>query len=198
MFKLDWNQERPTLKEAQAIWSSSVFIPIEDQSELIREFITAVDAVFVNGGAAFASFSVADDHQLDWFISRNRYDEIHFFEHLLTSDAFRKALPQLLSPEVMQPIKWEWSNPYVLGGDLAHVLMAGGAYEKFLGSGHDAKLLGERTCRSLFGERYEDIHLVKTHEPWSSWFSDIAWDYTWIGVDTLYRKVWVICATDTD
>jgi hypothetical protein len=79
----------------------------------------------LNGGAFFARFSFYDHPVVHWFVSRNRFDEVGFFEHLLTSDALRDTLPPLKAPTSLEPIKWEWWSSYLLGGDWGRTLMAG-------------------------------------------------------------------------
>ena len=200
MFVLDWNQERPTFELAQSIWHEEIFRPLPITSTSANDLLKELRLTNSNGGAEFALFSVGGDNRLDWFVSRNRFDEIAFFEHLLMSSAFRTSLPSLRSPESVSTfnVKWDWSNSYVLEGELANTLMSGGAYAKFAGSGAEAKVLARRFCEDLFSERYEDVVVFETYRPWSGWFFDVAWDFTWIGVDKRQRTVWVLCVTDTD
>lgn len=95
-------------------------------------------------------------------------------------------------------MEWEWSSPYVLDGDLARTLVAGGAYEAYSGSGKDAKNIGEHFCHALFGDRFDEIQVFKTYETWSNWFYGIAWDQTWICVDKGNGYILALILTDTD
>lgn len=47
-------------------------------------------------------------------------------------------------------------------------------------------------------DRYEDIIVFESHAPWTDWFYDVAWDVTWMVLDSKECKMWLICATDTD
>jgi hypothetical protein len=197
MFTFDPNQKRPTFEESRRIWDASVFsLQIDGQGEP-EEFLREIRKIYSNGGAEFARFTIAVDPRLDWFVSRNRLDEIHFLEHFLKSGALSEALPVLQSTEQEEPMNWEWSSSYVLDGEFAYTLKMGGAYEAFAGSGVEAKQLGAKACEILFGSRYDDLFVFKTYKSWSLWFHDIAWDATWIGVDKGTRTVWILCITDT-
>jgi hypothetical protein len=192
------NQQRPTFEESRRIWDRPIFSVIPDDPRLPRELITEIKKVYVNGGALFAAFSIAENSDLDWFLSANRLGEVEFLERLLGSDAFRAALPELGNSALIAPLEWTWTSTYVLDGEFASLLKRGGAYASYSGSGAEAKEIGRRACQTLFGERYEDILLFSSFTPWCSWFFDVAWDSTWIGLDKSSRSVWALCFTDAD
>ncbi len=198
MLEPDWNQERPSLNDAIAIWKQPIFTsaPIENGS--VEELLTGFRATHVNGGAAFGRFKFANIPNLHWFVSRNRFDEIQFIEHLLCSHAFKEALPEIKSPKALEPLKWEWWSTYLIAGDWARTLMVGGAYEKFKGSGREALTIGEKARFALFEDRFEDVQIFRAWVPWSDWFYDVAWDMTWVGIDKRDLSAWVLCLTDTD
>jgi hypothetical protein len=198
MLEPNWNQERPSLADALGIWKQPVFTsaPIENAS--VEKLLTELCATHVNGGAVFGRFKFANIPNLHWFVSRNRFDEIHFIEHLLCSDAFRVTLPQIKSPKTLEPIKWEWWSSYLIAGDWARTLMTGGAYEKFKRGGREALTIGERARFALFEDRFEDVQIFRAWVPWSDWYYDVAWDMTWVGIDKRDLTAWVLCLTDTD
>jgi hypothetical protein len=198
MLEPDWNQERPSLIDATAIWQDSVFASAPVCSSGIEELLKEFRATHVNGGAEFGRFTFAIIRNLHWFVSRNRFDEIHFIEHLLCSNAFRETLPQIRSPISIEPIKWEWCSPYLIAGDWARALMAGGAYKSFNRGGRAALTIAERARFALFEDRFEDVQIYRASVPWSAWFFDVAWDMTWVGIDKRDFSAWVLCLTDTD
>jgi hypothetical protein len=153
MLEPHWKQERPEFAATQKVWRQTVFQVAPWSSPALEELLTELRATHVNGGALFGRFSFCHDPVLHWFISRNRFDEIEFFEHLLTSDALREALPSLKAPVSLEPIKWEWWSSYLLGGDWGRTLMAGGAYGRYKKGGRPPKDLRERVCSDLFGDR---------------------------------------------
>lgn len=195
-----WEQERPSIRECLDFWKNRQLFKKQDvDGDNIGNLLSEMNIIFPNGGAKFACFSFEVDPLLHWFISRNRYDEIYFFENLLASKAFADAFPGVQPYKTPnESLKFEWSNPYVLSGEIAHTLMTGGAYKKFKGAGEKAMEIGRLFASDLFGKRFEDIQIFKNYEPWSKWFYDVAWDGTWIGVDTKESCIWILFQTDTD
>lgn len=191
-------QQRPDLTAVHALWQQPVFRVDEFHSPAVEELLAELQSTHVNGGALFGRFAYRDHPVLRWFITGNNFDGIDFFEHFLTSDALQIACPDLQVSTPLKPFRWDWSNPYVLAGELAETLMRGGAYEHYSKGGAAALRLCTRVCAELFTERYEDILVVRSASPWSRWFCDVAWDCTWIGVDQHERRIWLLCVTDTD
>jgi hypothetical protein len=198
MFVFDLDQQRPAFEDSLRIWDAPVFSFVQDEQTEPHELLEEFRRAYVNGGAVFARFAVAGDPRIDWYVSRNRLEEIAFAEHLLTSKALAMALPELKPSLPLESIEWVWTTPFILDGEFARTLKAGGAYRDYEGTGVDAKRIGFTACEHLFGNRYDDLLLYRTTTPWSDWFFDIVWDYTWVGVDKATRTVWLICATDTD
>jgi hypothetical protein len=198
MLKPQLEQEPPEFAAVQRLWAQPVFKAEEWSSPALNELLTELRATHVNGGAFFARFSFCDDPVIRFFISRNNFQGIGFFERFLTSSALRETLPALKPPASLDSTEWDWWSPYLLGGDWARILMAGGAYKKYQKGGSSAKHLGERVCADLFGDRFEEVEVFRSTEPWSDWFFDVAWDLTWIGVDKRHLKIWMLCLTDTD
>jgi hypothetical protein len=53
-------------------------------------------------------------------------------------------------------------------------------------------------CEALFGQRYEDVCLYTSCEPWTPWFAGIAWDWTALLFDKRDRALWILAVTDED
>lgn len=193
-----WTQPRPDAHAIDRLWQSKVFTPFDFGDPDLDELLAALRKVYTHGGAEFEMFRFSDHPVIQWFISRNRPNEMGFFDHFLGSEVLRACLPELEIPPVVGPVSWEVSNPYVLAGEIASGMMSGGAYGNFPGSGRDAKTLAERACHALYGDRFEDILIARTSQPWAGWFSAIGWDATWVGVDKIDRRIWLLCITDTD
>lgn len=196
----DPDQARPSLQECVDFWKGRpVFAPIKWDHPDIHAVVGRMNSVFPNGGAKFGVFSFELTPFLHFFLSRNRFGDINFFEHLLASVAFQETFPGV--PPYRTPwdsFGWTWSSPYVLGGEIAWTLMSGGPYERFPGSGRDAMALGIAFTEALWGDRFEDIHIVKSNASWSDWFREVAWDGTWIGVDVERSVIWTLFHTGTD
>ena len=192
------DQDRPENEGIAAMWQTEIFTRVKFSAPALDELLAAFRTMNRFGGAEFAMFSFRSDPVIHWFVSRGIFNEINFFEHLFSSPALRSAQPYLKPRKSLSSLKWRWTDPYFLADEFAQALKAGGAYENFPGSDIEAKTLGEQVCDALFGDRYEDIHICTTGDPWGGWFRGIAWDWTWVGVDKARRKIWLLCLTDTD
>lgn len=86
----------------------------------------------------------------------------------------------------------------MLDGSIAAQILCGGAYERFKERPVTAKQLAVNVCQYMFQDRYEDIQVFESYRPWTDGFYDVAWDITWMVLDSREHKMWFICATDTD
>lgn len=139
----------------------------------------------------------------DWFDTRTNHVAYPTFRTLLESEAARSALPQILDPSPFPlgtPPDFDGvaGGPLLLDGELAALLVRGGAYERFRGTHREAKAIAVAAARDLIDDRYEDFEVFHSYRAWSPWFFDNAWDQTWLLVDRRDAEVTLICTTDTD
>ncbi len=196
MLEPDWNQDRPTDDDIRLLWAGDVFTPIALEGPAIDEVISEFRRSHVNGGAELLAASFVDHPTLAWFVSRNRFDEVGFYDQFLGSSVIRSAGVE--ADHRLSEYDIGWGNSYSFAGEIARSIMAGGAYYSFVGQGVEAMELTDRFRYELFGDRYEEIHIAHAHWAWATWFDDIAWDATWIGVDKRERRVWALLKTDSD
>jgi hypothetical protein len=169
------------------------------QNSALDNLLRHLRSTFQNGGAEFARFQVVDCSLSAWFASRTRQDEQQLILDFLSNPTLSAACPSLniqtplpVLPEIAQ------GSAFTFDGELAQTLWNGGAYQHFSGTGADTKLIGQQFCAELYADRYADIQIYKTQTAWSEWFSGVAWDCTWIGLDLTENQIWMLCVTDTD
>jgi hypothetical protein len=199
MLESVWNQKRPTSLEIKKMWEELQinFEPIKNQA--IDKLLENLRKTHVNGGAEFVCFRLEENTTFHWFGSRNRLDEINFFDRFLNLPIVVESFSVIqFGKSKVSNTNFEWASSFTFDGELAQALVQGGAYHKFDGSDYEAKQIGANFCESLFGHRFSDIQMYKTHESFTEWFHNIAWDVTWLGFDKLEIKVWLLCVTDTD
>jgi hypothetical protein len=169
------------------------------QDSALTELLSQLRAIYLNGGAEFAQFQVADVSLQQWFAHRTWQDEVSFVAKFLQDPMVVSTLATLqIQPPLTQPPEIELGSPLTLEGELAHKLSRGGAYKSFSGTGVAAKAIGQKFCTALFGDRYEDVTIYKSPTAWSVWFGAVGWDCTWIGLDRRNNQVWILALTDTD
>lgn len=190
----DLQQQRPSDEDINELWKGVIFTKYAYNKTNIDKVVAELDSSHSNGGCKILAAKFIDHPTLHWFVSRNYFNEITFIEKFLSCDIFDDEIKFNLTEE----IQWEWSSPYLLDGDIARTLKSGGAYDKFSGTGKEAKTLAQQFCEDLFEDRYEDIIVFKIRSAWSDWFYDVAWDQTWIVIDKKDLIIWAILLTDTD
>lgn len=204
--------DRAEPPSVEGLWDAPVFSLLDDASPEPDEYLEAVRKVCLNGGAVFARLKIAPDIRLDWFITRDRLDEIDFLNRLVASDAMRAVLTKgwvhyELSSDVLSgpgaetwPPRFGW-NPCASvdlhnKGLLAGVLEYCGAYDSY-GRGAATKL-GAAAAALLLDGRPDDHKVFTARCCWCLWFHGALWDPTFIGIDVGRRQAWILCATDTD
>jgi hypothetical protein len=199
MLEPDWNQERPTEQEIADMWKTITFIPFSLNSKVKDDMVAKIESILVNGGCIFKSFKITENKVFDWFVSRNRLDEANFFSEFLTAKEVTAELEDYIGKIYVDRLdKLEWGNAFTLDGELASLLVTGGAYERFQGTPKAAKNLAFQFCKELYEERYTDVLIYRSYEAWADWFMEIAWDTTWFILDKTNRVIHLLCVTDTD
>jgi hypothetical protein len=186
--------------------------PIGVASEVVAKTVEHLRGSHSNGGAFLASVCVADSDIFDWFASRNRLLEYGILPSLLRRSEIRELLPDLSIPTSLLPYEdafasddlasfggFKIDNSFLLDGQLASRLYAGGAYPPVAQiDARTAKHLALDFCDALFGLRYEDVFLYSSYETWTPWFFGIAWDWTAVLFDKRDRAFRILAVTDTD
>jgi hypothetical protein len=210
----NWSQAKPSLKDAQRMCTQVALEPIWQTDERIDQVLERLRATHSNGDAFLAVVRIAANATFDWFASRNRLLENEILPLLLHRSEIRALLPEVKIAESTGNISvaesqdacsitasngFSFDNPFLLDGQLAQRLFAGGAYGPNLKiSGRDAMELAGKYCDAAFGRRYEDVSLFSSYEAWTPWFAGIAWDWTSVLFDRRERKLWILAVTDED
>jgi hypothetical protein len=199
MLEPDWQQERPDSAAIIDMWKQLDFHNhLFESSSVVTQLLESFKDTHSNGGAFFGCFSFEYHPVLHWFLSRNRWDEIEFPEHFLKSHALKERFPELCRSISTEAFGFEWGSSYTIAGYLAQSLANGGAYEKFKDGPAGAYYLTNWFCNWLIEDRFEDVIVLRTYNPWSGWFYGIAWDQTWLIIDKRNYRVWLLAITDTD
>ena len=90
-----WNQQKPTLQEAQEMCGRVAVTAIESRSDAIETVLQHLRKSHSNGGALFGEFEVGDSEVFDWFASRNRLAEFSILRTLLVRDEVQRRIPEL-------------------------------------------------------------------------------------------------------
>jgi hypothetical protein len=200
---IDWDQPRPSLEELVHSWASIDWIPVPINSRAVDEYLSQVRSTHVNGDCLIGRWRAARYGDVTaWFAARNRLEEYEMHRVLFDNSVVREQLSALQIPtrldRVPGALREVPGGALALDGILAMILVQGGAYRSFQGPAAQAKRLADSAVADLTGRRYEDFRLDRTHEPWTHWFFDVAWDDTLVLTDFRNAEMVVLCVTDTD
>ncbi|MGE6548268.1 hypothetical protein ACQKFK_04385 [Bacillus mycoides] len=179
-------------------WKAGTFEKIETNDLSIEQLINTFKKQNLNGGAVISCFKVHNENffkEIPYEI--DRYE--HFFKKVFNSLDIINNLEELkIHTSEKYKFQFEYNSAVMLDGSIAFQIIRGGAYKGFSERPVMAKQLANNVCQYMFQDRYEDITVFENHSPWTEWFYDVAWDNTWMVLDSKEHKMWLICATDTD
>ena len=111
------------------MWQSLALNPIDSPPDT-EPYLAELRQVNVNGAVIFGDFQIEGNKSLDWFASRNRWDEVDFFRRLLSHSALQQRWPELVKKIRDDEFPdFEWGSSLTLDGELARSLVIGGAYD---------------------------------------------------------------------
>ena len=177
--------------------SPVTFVPIPSPDPAIWQVWRALGSVFGADHVVWAGFSVAGAVTPDWLLRHTLEGTRFDLGPLLLSDALAEAAPALarrVDPDRMAC--FEPLSPFRLCGEVADVLMAGGADldgRLPAGAAHRAAHEG---IGALIGPRADEFVVLHSRAAWSSWFACDVWDRTWAVADARMSQVWLLCVTD--
>jgi len=200
---IDWDEPRPSIEELIGSWPQMGWDSVRVGSGLLDAYLSQVRETHVNGGYLLGRWrAVRYSDVAAWFASRNRLEEYEMHRLLFDSPIVRRDLAPLEIPakldRVPGALKEVPGGALNLDGILATIIVQGGAYKSFQGLAAEAKSLADEAVADLTGRRYEDFRLDQTFEPWTPWFRDVAWDYTFVLTDYRNAEMTVLCITDAD
>jgi hypothetical protein len=199
MLEKDPQQKYPTAQEISSMPGELLITPENFQSDAVDELLAAMHSIYRNGDARFVSFIINPHPVLDFLTVYDQLDKQHFWIKLLSSPLLLDQLPWLGASYIdSTTVTFEPFSAYYLDGDLAQTLMIGGAYERFAGTAEEAKSLGLEFCADVFANRYDEVVVRKSKDPWAQWFNYAPWDNTWLGLDRRVRRLWMLSTKDTD
>lgn len=165
----------------------------------IDPYLSHLKGTYQNGKVVQAAFSMPDSADFSDFVARGTLRDMYFFERFWRASNVSLDLPykphdlNFLSPDL-----FNWISPVELPGSLASILVRGGAYGENIPKARKAMELGYAAAEALLAEDFETPQVFVSNVAWSSFFCDVAWDYSLVVVRPADRHIEVLLATDTD
>jgi hypothetical protein len=181
-------------------WSNLCWVERELPSAAL-EFRDALARRYVNGNVELLYLAAADSNEFADCMRFYPWPQSYF-----PLQAFRNPIFAQCDwitgggSDLEKLTKAEWhqeSSPFHMAATFASKLFYGGAYGSH-SNPKEAVQTAESAKAALWGENYSSLLAWSSSTPWSSWFSDVAWDWTFVALDWHHQTLTCLIATDTD
>ncbi len=191
----------PSVADCRRMWEEIDFPRVTEQPyPNVMAYVQALEQLYVNGSVEFSTFAMPVHPTFDWYCSRHAWHEMGFFQRFWSAPSVKQTFPFELKPDI------DWSaadvfvgsEPATLGETLVSALTYGGAYQTHAGGERDAKAKGEAAADELMGASGDQVQVYTCQLPWCDFFWDVLWDWTWVVIDPVARRIHLLCSTDSD
>lgn len=180
-------------------WDDVLFRVEEIESTEVSTLLAALRQVYANGNVVLRSLRAENPAAFDHALRIDFQGTEKSLRTILTHATVVAGLPELrIEIPLAKPPEFRWSSVFGMEGDLTHMLLDGGAYERFRGTVEEARWMTRRFMESVFGTDLHRLWASTSSTPWTTWFYDIAWDTTFVVWDRQQRRFVLLCCTDTD
>lgn len=196
--KIDWKQERPNSSQILEIWNGIKLTRINNWTNSANTFTDKITETHSNGGIQLHKYKIEANEHFNWFVQRNRLDEIEFLNNIFKQndlEDYRNNLQIKDSKPSVKIIKY-WTDIYEIPGRLSRMMGLGGAYKSI-----DQKLawsIATDFIKEEFENRFEEFNSYDFVINSAEWFHNIAWDNSTLLFDKRKYEIIIIDITDSD
>jgi hypothetical protein len=161
--------------------------------------VRAIETTHVNGGVLLRRFRPLLGSRFGEAHQQDRRGVDHWLRCFLECETVRRLIPELKIPYPLGELpQFTAYGPYEFEGALVSLLLRGGAYVNSSLSEHDARTFARGFVDAMVGDHRGHTTAFRIDGAWTDWFCDVAWDATFIVLDSVAQSWWLFCVTDTD
>ena len=165
------------------------------------EFKNVLAGLYANGLVEMLYLEAADHREFDECMRFYPCGQSHFVAQMFRNPIFaERAWIAGGGCELEKIMNAEWhqeGSPFHIAATFASKLFYGGAYSG-CSEPETANQIAHAARDSLWGDNFSSLVAWSSSTPWSSWFYDVAWDWTFAALDPVRRTITCLMATDTD
>jgi len=179
------------------LWSDVHYTDCEIRDPRADAFLAAIRNLYANGRVLFRCFQPTVTEAFRSAADFDRHDLAHRLRAFLVAPTIRAMLKELELPPLSETLPgFHYCSAYEMEGALVATLLRGGAYNKFPGTEDEARRLA-RDFVSVIGHQHSEVFEI-VEEAWTSWFYNVAWDLSFVVLNSRQLRWWILCMTDTD
>jgi len=196
MGSIGWTKvnENTDSKDLNKLWKNLKLEKVNEWTQPANILINKMNDIFCNGGIEIRKYKIIETEtnfdclMLDKHLAQNIYcnNDILDDRKYLNFDG---KLPEI-------KILDHFTDIYTLSGNLAKIMANGGAYGRI--EPKYAWKIATEFVENEFENRFDDFNYYVVEIINSSWFHNIAWDYSLIITDRKKYDIIFIDITDTD
>lgn len=181
-------------------WDTVEYRLVENVPPACLKLVKTISRQYTNGGCVLRKFVAVDPTQFQDAARHDLQGVGHRLEAFLRRPEVQAALEEIGIAEAEQlPPAFRTMGAFEFEGALTHTLLVGGAYT--FGGVHFEDL-ARQIARNFVDAVLPSGRLRATvfaiTEPWTPWFYDVAWDYSYCIYDPTEGAWWALFMTDTD
>jgi hypothetical protein len=188
----------PTMPEWRAMWSNLGIKQVDCDFPRVGSLVARLKAEYVNGDAFTVSLAFGENDVLDFLVAVGNYRFLELPERLFLVPSVQNTLGKLQLDSKTKAPAFEQYDGFELDGALARMLWFGGAYSHRPKSSAEVMDLAIGARTDWIQDRFHEADVFRSHEAWTPFFSDVAWDQSWEVLDKRNRIAHLLFATDTD
>jgi len=171
---------------------------IKEKDSDNNAFVRILKDSYINGDALvyLIDTEVSKESRVNISLGKNNH-----IAELLSDNDFLDLIPDIHHNNdiLTDNIHFKNSDPYGMFGAMCSIIHDGGAYDSNWSRYTSDYIINEvRLFLNSTFSNWIDSHCYISSSPWSTWFKNVAWDYTLIFITKDYSKMLMIVITDTD
>jgi hypothetical protein len=178
-------------------WANVEYRLVTGTTPAVQAFVGNVASMYANGGCLIRKFEPLSSSGFDLALRNDLQGLGRMLSSFLGRPEVRAALSEIrLSEAAVEALPFRAIGAFEFEGALTQILLWGGAYNSGM-TEEPARLASRAFVDELIGDRGH-AQVFAVDGAWTSWFHDVAWDYSFIVLDADRRAWWTLFMTDTD
>ena len=180
-------------------WNDVEYEVVPSMDSRLFKVVAALQESYSNGGTILRILKPREEWKYTLAYRTDLGGVDHWLRSFLQAQTVREAVRELqIPPEIPNLPKYTGYGGFEFEGAITQLLLRGGAYGQLDLSEDAARHLSRDFVNALTDSQPSNIFVIRIDEPWTDWFYDVAWDSTFVVMDSVAMRWTLLGVTDTD